>query len=224
MDSEKSTEAAAPSQPQDAGASLKGNLSTGEAVDESLDGLGPLVPVPTEGPEAEAAAAAASEEAAAAAAAAEGSTSGDAASTAAGGKDDPRSRPWTEEEDHTVRSLVLSHGTKRWSLIAAQLNGRTGKQCRERWHNQLDPAIKKDNWTPEEDRTLLDAHRSLGNRWAEIAKLLPGRTDNAIKNHWNSALRRELRKLNRQKSAIIPALSEGAACPSGHPWHLLHLP
>ena len=125
-------------------------------------------------------------------------------------KEELRSRPWTGDEDTLVRSLVENHGTKRWSLIASHLTGRTGKQCRERWHNQLDPQIKKDNWSAEEDRILLDAHRSLGNRWAEIAKLLPGRTDNAIKNHWNSALRRELRKLNRQNSAIIPALADGA--------------
>ena len=127
-----------------------------------------VVPVPTEGPEAEAAAAEYAAEAeyaedVAAVAAGEGEGSAEADLAAGSSKDvDPRSRPWTEEEDHTVRSLVLSHGTKRWSLIAAQLNGRTGKQCRERWHNQLDPAIKKDNWTQEEDRTLLDAHRSLG--------------------------------------------------------------
>ena len=78
------------------------------------------------------------------------------------GKEDMRGRPWNEEEDKLVRSLVEMHGTKRWSLIASNLIGRTGKQCRERWHNQLDPAIKKDNWTIEEDRILLDSHRQLG--------------------------------------------------------------
>ena len=76
-----------------------------------------------------------------------------------GGKTgDPRSRPWTTEEDAMVRSLVEEHGTKRWSVIAASLPGRTGKQCRERWHNQLDPAIKKDIWSPE---GMLHAHRRL---------------------------------------------------------------
>ena len=70
--------------------------------------------------------------------------------------DEQRSQTWSEEEDHMVRSLVVSHGIKHWSLIAASLHGRTGKQCRERWHNQLDPVIKKNHWTPEEDRILLD--------------------------------------------------------------------
>uniref|UniRef100_A0A7N0UEN9 Uncharacterized protein n=1 Tax=Kalanchoe fedtschenkoi TaxID=63787 RepID=A0A7N0UEN9_KALFE len=108
-----------------------------------------------------------------------------------GGRTDVQCLHRWQKEDEKIIELVGKNGATKWTNIAKHLPGRIGKQCRERWYHHLDPAIKKENWTQEEELTLIHAHRIYGNKWAELTKFLPGRSDNAIKNHWNSSVKKK---------------------------------
>ncbi|KAJ7974476.1 Myb transcription factor [Quillaja saponaria] len=103
---------------------------------------------------------------------------------------------WTAEEDAKILAFVSNHGIGNWTLVPkkAGLN-RCGKSCRLRWTNYLRPDLKQDSFTPQEEEHIINLHEAVGSRWSLIAKKLPGRTDNDVKNFWNTKLRKKLVKM-----------------------------
>jgi hypothetical protein len=118
-------------------------------------------------------------------------------------------KPWTQfvrpkQEDDCLKSLIDELGSDvHWCFVSKQMkekhgiSARTGKQCRERWNNHLDPGTRKRDWTREEDQIIFNYQQQHGNQWSKLAKFLVGRSDNTIKNHFYATLRRKLRRYNR---------------------------
>ncbi|XP_002972684.2 myb-related protein 308 isoform X2 [Selaginella moellendorffii] len=120
--------------------------------------------------------------------------------------------PWTREEDTLLTQYVNEHGEGSWRTLpkAAGLR-RCGKSCRLRWINYLRPNLKHGNITEEEDELIVKLHSLLGNRWSKIAARLPGRTDNEIKNHWNTHLKKKLQGMGIDPNSHQPLDQPGAS-------------
>ncbi|KAD3336413.1 hypothetical protein R6Q59_027131 [Mikania micrantha] len=127
-----------------------------------------------------------------------------------------RKGPWTEHEDVQLILYVNVFGDRRWDFIA-QVSGlkRTGKSCRLRWVNYLNPSLKRGRMTPHEEKLILEYHSKWGNRWSRIARKLPGRTDNEIKNYWRTLMRKkaqENKRISSPSSSFSNTSSSSSSC------------
>ncbi|KAM5567248.1 transcription factor MYB16-like [Rosa sericea] len=125
--------------------------------------------------------------------------------------------PWTPEEDQKLLSYIQEYGHGSWRALPAQAGlQRCGKSCRLRWTNYLRPDIKRGKFSLQEEQTIIQLHALLGNRWSAIANHLPKRTDNEIKNYWNTHLKKRLTKMGIDPVTHKPKHHEAYGSGSGH--------
>jgi hypothetical protein len=99
---------------------------------------------------------------------------------------------FTKQEDDIIVQWATQHAGKDWSGLSEILTHRTPKQCRERWIKHLDPNVNNSPWTPQEEQFIRDRYSEWGPKWSRIAELLPGRTDDGVKNRWNSSIAKKI--------------------------------
>lgn len=112
----------------------------------------------------------------------------------------PKKIKFTPEEDKRLVSLIKQYGSNDWIHISELMKTRNPRQCRERWNNYLNPNLRDDPWTIEEDKLLVDKYREFGTHWAKIAKFFVHRSDNSIRNRWQLLLRQSERRYQSSSS------------------------
>ncbi|XP_047963181.1 myb-related protein 305-like [Salvia hispanica] len=135
-----------------------------------------------------------------------------------------RKGPWTMEEDLILMNYIANHGEGVWNSLARSAGlKRTGKSCRLRWLNYLRPDVRRGNITPEEQLLIMELHAKWGNRWSKIAKHLPGRTDNEIKNYWRTRIQKHIKQAENCTGQTVENSNDQAStsqvsssCPADH--------